>query len=74
MALFIVERSAKTEFSVGTTNLSSSTRNKTRAENAMKGFQMDPVYPIRIKILFENRPVSQDDAYSLLKQPTSKLD
>ena len=74
MALFIVERSAKTEFSVGTTNLSSSTRNKTLAENAIKGFQMDPFYPIRIKLLFENRPVSQDDAYSLLKQPTSKLD
>ena len=72
MALFIVERSAKTEFSVGTTSLSSSTRNKTRAENAIKGFQNDQ--PIRIKHPFENRPVSQDEAYSLLKHPTSKLD
>ena len=52
IALFIVDRSANTEFSVGTTSLSSSTRNKTLAENA----------------------VSQDEAYSLLKQPTSKLD
>ena len=40
MALFIVDRSAKTEFSVGTISLSSSTRNNTRAENAEMQFYL----------------------------------